>query len=52
MTIREEVIAELKAHGCEREEYIFGCDDCGCTAETCDCYYDPYNIDGDCLAEK
>lgn len=49
---REDVIAYMESQGIVRSTWIFGCDSCSCTAETCEYYYDMYNIDGDCLAEK
>lgn len=30
---------------------VFGCDDCG-AVNACEYAFDPYNMDGDCLAEK
>jgi hypothetical protein len=53
MTLRERIIADLKAEGVEREVWVFGCDTCeGANEETCEYYMDMYNLDGDCLAEK
>jgi hypothetical protein len=40
----------FKNDGVTRYIY-FGCDECG-AARHCEFAYDPYNIDGDCLAEK
>ena len=35
----------------ERTDIVFTCDDCAAATE-CEFVFDPYNTDGDCLAEK
>ena len=47
--LREEMVRELGRLGI-MYSYIT-CDDCP-QRHTCPYAYDPYNIDGDCLAEK
>lgn len=53
----EEALARLRraAHDLARKKYgpgkSFTCDDCP-VANVCRWVYDPYNLDGDCLATK
>jgi hypothetical protein len=48
----DEELAEWRAHTAERFDIdVFTCDECP-AKKTCKWAFDPYNEDGDCLAEK
>ncbi len=45
-------LAKVRASSAERFNIDkFSCDDCS-ASKTCEWAFDPYNTDGDCLAEK
>ncbi len=51
-----EQLAEIRAHVVEKFSEAYGiteftCDQCS-AVRTCEYAFDPYNTDGDCLAEK
>jgi MoaA/NifB/PqqE/SkfB family radical SAM enzyme len=48
----DETLAELRASAAKQFDIdAFSCDDCS-ARKTCEWAFDPYNTNGDCLAEK
>jgi len=47
----DEVAAARAATVAKFGEHVFTCDDCP-AKRTCEWAFDPYNVNGDCLAEK
>ena len=47
---RQDTVNYLISDGFDRL-VVFGCDNCE-AVDTCEWAFDPWNLDGDCLAEK